>query len=109
MIVYVPTLGADESDIPRAMRLFDSPAKHYWEDTGVIGKYFQQRLGLDVYAWDIWMIYPPGPRWDETLPPQPAFWMHQLGGIEDHPRLDVTEFAARVGKLLDRYDTGGGQ
>lgn len=96
MIVHVPTLGAEEEDVPRAMRIFTAPANHYWEDSGIIGKHFQETLNLEVYAWDIWMIFAPGVKWEGRLPPVPAFWMHQLGSLDTAPRLDVDEFAGRV-------------
>lgn len=99
IIVYVPTLGADEDDVPRAMRIFRSPANHYWEDTGIIGKHFQETLDIDVYAWDIWLIFPPGARWDGRLPPEPAFWMHQLGDLDAAERLDVEAFRNQVRRL----------
>ncbi len=99
MIVYVPTLGAEEEDVPRAARLVTVPAEHYWEDTGVIGQLFQETLDLSVYVWDVWMIFAPGVRWEGRLPPEPAFWMHQLGELDAAPRLDVDVFAAEVRKL----------
>ena len=56
-----------------------SNSTHYWENTGIIGKLYQETLGIDKYAWDIWMIYPPGALWTEEYPPDPVFWMHQIG------------------------------
>ena len=77
-------------------------ASHYWEASGIIGEYYQTVLGLDVYAWDIWMIYKPGVLWNGKLPPAPDFWMHQLG-IDDGQGqpLDSEVFAGEVERLLD--------
>ena len=38
-------------------------------------------------AWDIFLLYRAGVRWEEA-PPAPDFWMHQLF-LEDVPKLDV--------------------
>ncbi|HWZ58678.1 MAG TPA: hypothetical protein VNW46_06825 [Gemmatimonadaceae bacterium] len=48
--------------------------------------------------------YGPTARWDGAAPPQPDFWMHQLGSPA-HPRvrgpfLDPAIFAAHADSLL---------
>ena len=57
--------------------------------------------GRGQRAWDIYMIYGPGARWEGEGPPAPQFWMHQLPGA-DAPRLDPTEFARRLKAELDQ-------
>ena len=61
-------------------------------------------LGLGTDAWDVHLIYPPGPRWDGPLPPAPRFWMHQLGSRADSQvtgaHLDPEVFARHVRSLL---------
>lgn len=78
---------------------------HYWEDTGIVGKLFQQTMAIDdIYLWDVWFIYQPGIRWTDRLPPRPDFAMHQLGRrlVERYglPVLDSKVFADKVGEYL---------
>jgi hypothetical protein len=49
------------------------------------------------------MIYPPDAVWNGKILPQPAFLMHQLGGLEGNPkvpRLDSKVFAAKADAML---------
>lgn len=39
---------------------------------------WQPSLGLREPAWDVYLLFSTGIRWDTELPPSPAFWMHQL-------------------------------
>lgn len=77
-------------------------ASHYWDEGGIIGYLYQKVIGIDVYAYDVWMIYKPGVLWTDRLPPAPDFWMHNLWGVsaEQGPRLDSKIFAGKVGKYL---------
>jgi len=66
-----------------------------------------QVLGLlhgekPVYAWDVWMIYPPNAVWTMKDPPRPAFLMHQLPGLDNakFPPLDSKVFFAKVNAML---------
>ena len=101
-IVHVPTLGAKAQHVPDAAALVTGGAHviHYWEDSGIVGRLYEETLGFDgVYAWDVWMVYKPGARWEGRLPPPPDFAMHQLSSprIEKlMPRLDSKRFAEVV-------------
>ncbi len=103
-IAYVPTLGAREEHVAPAIPLLDGPrVHHYWEDSGIIGRYYMRTLGIEpIYAWDIWMLYGPEAVWEETLPPDPLFWQHQLGSIDKAERLDADVFARVTREHLDR-------
>lgn len=96
----MPTLGAGERHVIPAGKLVTGKANHYWEDTGIVGLHYQQALGVDVYAWDVWMIYQPGVLWKDDLPPKPVFWMHQLAHVKNAPRLDSKIFAAKTAGYL---------
>lgn len=101
-VVHVPVLRATASDARNSMVLIDNPhTRHYWEDSGVIGRLYQEAMGIDYYAWDMWFIYGPDARWDGRLPPEPAFWMHQLGPLPEDNYLDSETFAARAQEMLD--------
>lgn len=101
----MPTLGANESHVPEAAALITGGnATHYWEEKGVVGRLYEKPLGIDgIYAWDVWMVYKPGARWDGEYPPKPDFAMHQLGDrrvSEVMPRLDSHVFAKQVNDYL---------
>jgi hypothetical protein len=56
-----------------------------------------------TYAWDVWMAYKPGVRWEGEYPPTPDHAMHQLGSgqvNEVMPRLDSRVFAEVVNRYL---------
>jgi hypothetical protein len=62
---------------------------------------FQTVLGLGSDAWDVYLLYGPGVRWDGDLPPRPDFWMHQLEEADRlAPFLDPYVFAERAMTLL---------
>ena len=69
-----------------------APWAHYWNGYGW------------VYAWDAWLIYPPDAAWNGAAPPEPAFLMHQLGGLPhtaQFPHLNARVFAAKVHAMVD--------
>lgn len=100
-VVHVPTLDAGEQDARNSTVLIDNPyTRHYWEDTGIIGKHYQEVLDIDYYAWDVWFIYGPDAKWERRLPPEPDFWMHQLAPLPDETYLDAEVFAAHTSELL---------
>ena len=104
--MHVPTLGATREHVDQTLGLVTGGnATHYWEESGIIGRHYDEVLGLDgIYAWDIWFIYKPGVTWTETLPPAPDFTMHQLGRpLLDHdlPFLDSKIFAAKTNEILN--------
>ena len=98
MVLYVPALGANEEHARAAVSLLPGPrVSHYWDGSGNSGLEFQKTLGIPMYAWDVWMIYEPGARWEEaSIPPHPAFWHHQLPSLPKDQKLDAEEFAAAV-------------
>jgi hypothetical protein len=105
----VPTLGATAEHVPEAAALVTGGnATHYWEDSGVIGVLYGKTLGFDgIYAWDVWMIYAPGVRWEGTDPPKPDFAMHQLGSLRGVlPWLDAERFAEVANQYLERLEHG---
>ncbi len=102
--VHVPTLGAREEHVPQAMPLLDgSNVTHYWEDTGIIGMHYRELLDVRAYVWDFWAIYRPEVVWDDTLPPEPDYWEHQLTGAGGPFTSDLeldSERYARVAKQM---------
>jgi hypothetical protein len=95
-------LNGQETHVPDATRVVvDKRAKHYWDGSGLLISGYQQVLSLPVPAWDIYMVYGPEAQWDDSAPPSPVFWMHQLGSSVEGPRLDAVMFGERVMALLD--------
>ena len=105
LIPHVPTLGATADHVSDAAELVTGGnATHYWEETGIIGQLYEKTLETDGrYAWDVWMVYKPGARWDEEYPPKPDFAMHQLSRVPigTMERLDSKKFAEVVASYLD--------
>lgn len=101
-VLQVPTLGAEEKHAAAAVPLMPGHrVNHYWDPEGNSGAEFMDALGIEVYAWDVWMVYEPGARWKTgTHPPPPTFWQHQLGSLPDESRLDPDSFAAAIRERL---------
>jgi len=77
-----------------------------WDGGQNLGKLFGQTLDLHQIAWDVYLVYKPGIKWEGPQPPRPTFWMHQLEGAD--PKLLLCENPTRlnveVGKLLAQTD-----
>lgn len=109
-VVFEPVIGGRAKDIPSAAALLRSPASRlYWNPTGDFGRQMSHVLHYWngyrwVYAWDTWLIYSPDAVWDGAAPPEPAFLMHQLGGLPhtaQFPHLDESVFAAKVHRMME--------
>lgn len=109
LIVHVPTLGAKAEHVPEAAALITGGnTTHYWEDSGIVGRLFEKPLDVEgIYAWDVWLVYKPGARWDDRVPPVPDFAMQQLGSRRANdvmPRLDSEELSKVVNDYLARLE-----
>jgi hypothetical protein len=109
-VVFEPVIGGQAKDIPAAAALLrSSTSRLYWNPTGDFGQQMSHVLHYWnghrwVYAWDTWLIYGPEAVWNDTAPPEPAFLMHQLGGLPhtpQFPHLDARIFAAKVHAMVD--------
>jgi hypothetical protein len=105
-VVWEPILRTDDERSSRkATILFpDSRVVQYWTESTEVGRLFQDAIGLTTEpAWDVYLLYPPGVRWDDAAPPRPELFMHQLGGrLPDELRLDGPRLAGRLRKLLGK-------
>jgi hypothetical protein len=117
-VVWEPILRSDGVEaLPDATSIIssDSRAVQYWDPAAEVGKRFSRSLDLPLKtpAWDIYLLYSPEARWDSE-PPQPAFWMHQLGfppwsdGAKRFGKqwLDGAKFREAVEKLLQSSKPG---
>jgi hypothetical protein len=104
-VVWVPMSRGRERDVPRATgEVPDSRASHYWDGEKVLVKGYREALKLPEDAWDIFLLYGPAAKWEGALPPQPDYWMHQIGTRArprvDGPYLDPATFLARTRAML---------
>jgi hypothetical protein len=103
-MVWVPKLRGLERDVPSATMQFREPrALHFWDAPSVLVRGYRETLGLSEDAWDMFLLYGPDARWDGPLPPEPAYWAHQLGsksrpGVAG-PWLDGAVFFERMTSL----------
>jgi hypothetical protein len=102
-IVWTPILdGDDRAAARRAARQLGGRA-HYWDAGARLGRALGAVLGVPEeeggVAWDVYLLYDRGRRW-RGRPPAPSFWMHQLPGVKNAPRLDPAGLRERLRELL---------
>jgi hypothetical protein len=100
-MVWVPKSRALERDVSSATRQYPEPrAQHFWDAPGVMVSGYRQTLQLPEDAWDIFVLYGPGARWEGGPPPVPDYWAHQLGSSASPrvpgPWLDGRVFLERL-------------
>ncbi|MCH8066751.1 MAG: hypothetical protein IIC90_13150 [Chloroflexi bacterium] len=107
-VAWVPILPDDNEPAAREScgLIPDARATHFWDEQRVLPDTFASVLGLPEGwpAWDVYLAYPPGVTWPDSIqkaPPAPAFWHHQLGDLELAPKLDAPAFAVGVKAILD--------
>ncbi|MEP6697724.1 MAG: hypothetical protein ABJA34_12740 [Pseudonocardiales bacterium] len=99
-LVWVPIKGATKNEVPQATRTVPDPrAQHYWDRTRDLVNAYSPVLGLDGPAWDVYLIYRTGVRWEGSTPPKPDYWMQQLGA-RTAPALNGDRFARQVRAIL---------
>jgi len=100
-VVWQPKRGGKEKDVSQATATFpDARARHFWDETGWTVHNFRSVLDIKIDAWDLYLLYGPDARWAGPMPPRPAFWMHQLMGVDNGPFLDARVFGAHVIETL---------
>ena len=105
-VVWEPIFRTDDQRSSRkASTLLPDPrVTHYWVETQDVGKMYQPAIGLEgEAAWDVYLVYPPGIGWADTIPPVPAHLMHQLRGRLPEARLlDGPQLASEIARVLSR-------
>ena len=109
-VVHLPVIGGKEGDAKRTCKLLTGPrVVHFWDGSGDFGRSLSRGLELKnkkgelVYAWDVWLLYPPGTLWSGEDPPKPKKIMHQLMSLSDgssYEFLDADAFANEVTATL---------
>jgi len=106
ILVWEPMLDGDspKTATQQADTIYDARITQGWNDDKEVGKLFGATLGLHDIAWDVYLLYKPGIKWEAQQPPRPTFWMHQLEGADPNLLLceDPARLSAEVGKLLDQ-------
>ena len=98
--VWVPMSGAEEKHVRKAAAtLADSRVRQYWDGSNGLGFAYQKILGTPEEAWDVYLLYSPGMKW-EGGPPQPAYWMHQLSRLPGGERLQGDKLRGIVEKMV---------
>ncbi len=80
-IVWIDMLRSDnESSARQASTIYgDSRVAQFYDPNKLTGEAFGAELTNGYPAWDIYMFFSAGQRWDDEAP-VPVEWMHQLGG-----------------------------
>jgi len=102
-VVWSSQSGAKERNVADAASLVaDRRTRHYWDAGQAVGKAFQPILGTSDPAWDTWLLFDRGARWEGNAPPRPAWWEHQLWGMTPERLLDPARFAKKAREIEGR-------
>ena len=96
-------LGSAAKHVAKATTTLPDPrVRHFWDGAGFTLRAFSPVLGLAPgrEAWDVYLIYARSRRWDETAPPAPDYWMHQLRDVTSGPFLDANELGEHLAQTL---------
>ena len=77
---------------------------HYWDEKKELGGMLAKMLHLNSTAWDVYLFFSKGIKWDGGAIPEPSFWMHQLPGLLGADRsltLNTIQLVEKLCGLLD--------
>jgi hypothetical protein len=113
-VIWEPILpkdGVDALEDSSAMVQDEWRALQFWDPNAETGKRVKKLFDLKIAnpAWDVYLLYPPGVKWDAETP-TPAYWMHQLtfmpGGADERRygalRLDPQRLREEIQTRLKR-------
>ena len=108
-IGWLPMLATDDSAAAsrQGAQFRDPRVTEAWDGNRDIGLLFARRLGLEGIAWDVYLVYGRGARWEGSEPPMPSFWMHQLRartGADPKLRLDPSRLTSEVLTLIEKRE-----
>jgi hypothetical protein len=106
-LIWLPILSADSAPfaVRQAEEFDDRRVIQRWDSGRRIGNAFARRLNLRGTAWDVYLLYAPGVKWEGDAPPAPTFWMHQLPaetGADSRFCLNPGRFLREVERLLEK-------
>ena len=70
-VVWFNMVRTDERDRWPRDEIVDRRARHFWDARKLVGSALASRDELSAWrpvAWDVWLLYPAGTRWDVTVP-----------------------------------------
>ena len=106
ILIWEPMKEADSAAAAskQASAIDDTRLVQGWNGNKAVGELFAKTLDLHEIAWDVYLIYKPGVKWDAGQPPRPTFWMHQLESADPNLLLceNPTRLGSEVGKLLEQ-------
>ncbi len=102
ILVWEPMRDGDDatSATQQAEKVQDVRISQGWDRGQNLGKVFGQTLDLHQIAWDVYLVYKPGIKWEGPQPPRPTFWMHQLEGVD--PKLLLCENPTRLNVEVEK-------
>ena len=107
IIIWEPMMKSDNLDSAMdKARSFDGlDVIHYWDGGRELGDMLAKMLHLNSTAWDVYLFFSKGIKWDGSAVPEPSFWMHQLPeklGADRSLTLNTIQLVEKLCGLLDR-------
>jgi len=112
-VVWVPVLRAgpfESAAHSESGRIADRRVTQYLDPGASLAKAYASVIHLPspVRAWDVYFVFGPDARWPEgqgsDQPPQPTYWMHQLGrAAPPELLLDGDRLARSVRELIFKH------
>jgi hypothetical protein len=103
-VIWDPIFGGNFNRAAKELSVSfpDRRVSYFKDPDSLAGTVWKQVLNLDrEIAWDVYFLYDADAQWDKE-PPQPDFWMHQLYGVTNGPRLDAEKFKEELRGLLNK-------
>ena len=106
-IAWLPMLATDDAGSAevQAASFRDARLAEAWDGPRAAGALFAKMLKLKGTAWDVYLLYPRGVRWEGDAPRTPSFWMHQLqseDGADQNLCLNPTRLRQETVALLGK-------
>jgi hypothetical protein len=108
-VIWDPIFGGDFNGEAKKLsnRFPDKRVTYFKDPDSLSGTLWETVLKTErEIAWDVYLLYNAGAEWGKE-PPQPDYWMHQLGGVTKAPRLNTPKFIAELKALLDKLERKG--
>lgn len=103
-VIWTPISKHDNRQraVDATFHVTDPRARHFWDGSAEVQRSFSTPLGLgDTPAWDVFLVYGPGKRWEGGAAPAPDTYMHRLGKALPRERtLNALHLADEVEKIL---------
>jgi hypothetical protein len=108
-VIWDPIFGGSfDREAKKLSGSFPDKRVSYFKDPNSLAGNLWERVlktqNESEIAWDVYLLYGADAEWDKE-PPQPGFWMHQLRGVTQAPRLDVPALTAKLKDMLGEIKT----